>query len=84
VGTPPPGAKAIEAAVLGGLLMHLALRPETLMAVSAAIRGWLKRQRSGGTVKLTLDGDTLELTGISSEQQDRLVELWVARHGSAA
>jgi hypothetical protein len=33
-------------------------------------------------VKLTLAGDSLELTGLSSDEQNRLVELWVARHAT--
>jgi hypothetical protein len=33
-------------------------------------------------VKLTLDGDSLEVTGVSSEEQDRLVELWIAREAT--
>jgi len=31
-------------------------------------------------VKLELDGDALELTGVSSRDQQRLIELWIERH----
>jgi hypothetical protein len=47
--------------------------------VLAAIRSWLggSPQRS---IKLELEGDTLELTGISSAEQRRLVDEWLQRH----
>ena len=32
------------------------------------------------SVKLTLDGDACEVTGMTSADQERLVDLWVARH----
>jgi hypothetical protein len=35
-------------------------------------------------VRLVIDGDSLEVTGISSREQERLIETFVARHGSAA
>jgi hypothetical protein len=49
--------------------------------VVAAIRSWLagSRQRS---IKLELDGDVLELTELSSEDQRRLADEWVRRHTS--
>jgi hypothetical protein len=31
-------------------------------------------------VKLQLDGDSLELTGISPSDQRELIDLWIARH----
>jgi hypothetical protein len=33
------------------------------------------------TVKIELDGDTLELSEVSAAEQDRLVDLFVRRHG---
>jgi hypothetical protein len=35
-------------------------------------------------VKITLDGDALEVSGVSSAEQDRLIDLWVSRHGTGA
>jgi hypothetical protein len=49
--------------------------------VLAAVRSWLagSPQRS---IKLELDGDTLELSGLSSKEQRRLVDEWLGRHES--
>lgn len=77
---PPPGAKGAELLAFGGLAVQLAaLRTPVLRTVMEATVAWLGRQQAR-SVKLTIDGDTLEVTGVSSEEQSRLIERWVARH----
>jgi hypothetical protein len=77
-GEPPPGTRAVELAALGALVVTVA-RSQLLGPVVAAIRSWLAghQQRS---IKLELDGDVLELTGVSSKEQQRLAEEWLRRH----
>lgn len=81
-GDAPDSSKGIDLLAAGGLVVRFALRQELLQSVIDGIRSWLARQHAR-SIKLTLDGDSLELTGVSSAQQDRLVELWVMRHGGA-
>lgn len=74
------GAKGIDATAVAGLIVHLGSGPAGMLgSVSACVRDWLQRQRAR-SVKLTLDGDTLEVTGVSSAEQDQLIEMWVGRH----
>jgi hypothetical protein len=80
-GEAPEGAKGVELLALGGLVVQFALQPEVLTSIVDGVRSWLQRQ-SARSVKLTLDGDALEVTGVSSEEQDRLVELWIARNAT--
>jgi Effector Associated Constant Component 1 len=77
-GPPPPGSRAVDLAALGTLVVTVA-QPELLVTVVTAVRAWLagSQQRS---VKVTLDGDTLELTGLSSKEQRRVVDQWLDRH----
>ena len=77
-GKPPPGTRGVELAALGGLLVTVG-QSQLLGSVIAAIRSWLggSPQRS---IKLELEGDTLELTGISATEQRRLVDEWLQRH----
>jgi hypothetical protein len=79
-GDPPPGTRAVELAALGALVATFAQSP-LLGPVVAAVRSWLagSPQRS---IKLELDGDALELTGLSSNEQRRLVDEWLRRHES--
>ena len=75
---PPPGTRGVELAALGALLVSVT-QSQLLAPVLAAVRSWLggSPQRS---IKLELEGDTLELTGISSTEQRRLVDEWLQRH----
>lgn len=78
VGEPPPGSRAVELAPLGALMVQVA-EPALLAGVVTAVRSWLAGS-SGRRIKLELGGDVLELTGVSSHEQRRLTDEWLARH----
>jgi hypothetical protein len=78
----PAGAKGVELLAIGGLVVRFMTKATILRSVVDATVGWLGRQQAR-SVKLTLDGDTLELTGVSTDEQRQLIELWVARHADA-
>jgi hypothetical protein len=61
--------------------VSLARSPGALRAVAKAVHRWVTAQQNR-TARLELDGDTIELTGVSSRDQERLVELWVDRHAN--
>jgi hypothetical protein len=77
-GEPPPESRAVDVAALGALAVNLA-DSQLLAAVVSAVRSWLvgSPRRS---IKLQLGGDALELTGVSSKEQRRLTDEWLARH----
>ena len=75
----PTGAKAAEAMMLGTLVVTLARSAGTLASVVRATQAWLSRSK-GRTVKVELAGDSIELTGVSSRDQQRLIESWIERH----
>jgi len=81
-GPPPPGARGVDVASVGALLVSLAGATTGLNDIVTVVRGWLSRG-SGvrRSVKLTIDGDVLELAEASRADQDRLVDLFVSRHG---
>jgi hypothetical protein len=78
-GAAPPGAKAVDIAVIGTLLVQIGTTAGALTSVVRAVQGWL-RPGSARTVRLQLDGDALEITGASSKDQQRLIDLWLERH----
>jgi hypothetical protein len=80
-GEPPPGARAFDVTMVGGLLVNLSRSATGLQAVVSAIRNWLTR--GGGvrrTVRLELDGDVLELSEATKADQDQLIALFVNRN----
>ncbi|MDX6719059.1 MAG: hypothetical protein QOJ63_1313 [Solirubrobacteraceae bacterium] len=78
-GAAPEGAKSVELLDVGGLVVVLGLRRHVLRAVVDTVAAWLARQQAR-SVKLTLDGDELEVTGLSSTEQKQLMARWVERH----
>lgn len=78
-GQAPADAKGIGLLAIGGLIVRFALSPDVLRSVVSGVRSWAARQRVL-SVKLTLDGDSVEVTGPRSAGQDRLIDLWIARH----
>jgi len=76
-GSAPPGARGVEVGVLGTLLV--AAGKGAIGAVLHTIQAWVAR-RSSRTVKITLDGDSIELTNASEDEQRRLIESFLARH----
>jgi hypothetical protein len=35
-------------------------------------------------VEVTIDGDTLKVTGATAEQQEQIINVWLARHAAGA
>jgi hypothetical protein len=82
-GEAPDGSRGGLAAIAGVLSVSLAPGLQVLGSVVTVVRDWLRRSGSGRTVKLAIDGDTIELTGASDEVQQQLVDAFVRRHAGA-
>ena len=78
-GEAPPGTRAADAIALGGLIVSLANASGLLASVVNAIQSWVSGY-GPRSVKLELDGDVLEVSGISSRRQDQLIKVWLDRH----
>jgi hypothetical protein len=77
-GEPPLGAKGMDVVGLGSLLVTLVNSAGGLRSLVLTVQRWLSgRQR---TVRIELDGDVLEMTGVSSSAQEELIADWIARH----
>jgi hypothetical protein len=73
-GDPPPGTRAIEVAALGSLVMKVG--STAVGPVARVLQGWLAR-RSGRTIKLTLGGDSIEISGGSAAYQQQMIETFL-------
>jgi hypothetical protein len=79
VGQAPPGTRAGEIFVAGALTVMLALSQKLLTALTETVQSWVSRG-SGRSVRLELDGDVLEVTGITRRDQRELIQAWIDRH----
>lgn len=78
-GQAPPGTRAGEIFVTGALTVMLALSKKLLTALTETVQSWVSRS-GGRSVKLELDGDVLEVTGITRRDQRELIQAWIDRH----
>jgi len=78
-GPAPDDARAIEAIMVGALIVRLARDSEALTSLVHTVRGWLGAH-ADRRVRIELDGDVLELAGPSDEERQRLVDAWIERH----
>jgi hypothetical protein len=80
-GPAPDGARVVEVAAIGALLVSLGGAAGGLKEVVTVVRGWLSRgDKVRRTVKIEIGGDTLELSEASLADQDRLIEIFVRQH----
>jgi hypothetical protein len=77
-GEAPPGTRALELAAVATLVVVLKGSVELAEQVVSTVRSWLHRtpeaERGSRALKLTLNGQTLELSAATEAQQQQLVE----------
>ena len=72
----PDGAKGLGT-LAGGLLAQFGTL-DGLRAVVAVVRRWASR--TGRIVEVSIGGDVLKVTGVTMQQQEKIIDVWIARH----
>jgi hypothetical protein len=73
-------ARAKGLGTLAGWLVAQFGTLEGLRAVVTTVRGWASR--TGRSVEVSIEGDVLKVTGVTSQQQEQIIDAWLARHAS--
>lgn len=82
-GETPPGARCVDVALVGSLLVGLGKSLTGLSQVVGVLRDWLGRfGNTRPSLTLTLDGDTLEISAATDEQVAEAVRIFVAKHSA--
>jgi len=78
-GEVPAGAKAGDPFTWGQLLLTLAASGGVLTTLINVLQSWVCRQER---CRLTMEigEDKLEIQGISSQEEQRLIEAWIRHH----
>jgi hypothetical protein len=77
-GPAPAGSKGLELAAIGALLVQVAGSVDAVSTVVSTLRSWLRRGGSSRrSLKISVDGHTLELTSATDAQQQQLVDEFV-------
>ncbi|MGH3825471.1 MAG: hypothetical protein ACRDRA_21935 [Pseudonocardiaceae bacterium] len=78
-GPAPPGTRAGEMFVVGALTVMLAWSKELVTKLIESVQWWVSLG-AGRRVRIELDGDVLELNGLTREDQRKLIQLFIDRH----
>jgi hypothetical protein len=86
-GPAPPGSRALELAAIGALIVSARPTAEAIAKVVGVLHDWLRRRKSSqaapqSTLRITANGETLELTPTRTEQA-ALVEEFIRRARAA-
>ncbi len=75
----PEGSKGLDVAAVGAILVALKSSVDVATQVVSAVRSWMHRTKgSTQTLKLTMNGQTLELSSATVDQQQQLLDAFVA------
>ena len=73
----------VDVAAVGQIVVALSGVAGGAGAVVETVRAWLQSRAAQRTVRLEIDGDVLEMTGLDDDSQRALIEGWLKRHGAA-
>jgi hypothetical protein len=71
-------ARAKGLGILEGLLAVRVGGLDAIRAVLSTIRSWAAR--SNREIEVSIGDDVLRVTGVSSAQQEKIIDAWLARH----
>ncbi len=75
----PDNAKVVDSFAWGELVLQLAASGGVLTTLIVSIQSWLTRGNECG-ITLEIDGDKLEVKGLSEKGQEKLISNWIERH----
>jgi len=77
--TAPVGAKG-DPVTIGTLVVALSASGGVFTTLIAVLHDWLRRHSGNHRIRLTIDGDTIEIDRVSAERESKLVDAFVRRH----
>jgi hypothetical protein len=75
---PPSGSKAVDVAEVGTLIVAIANSASAILGLVNALHAWRQRNRRHD-VLVTLNGELLQVSGLSSTAQQELTKEWLER-----
>jgi hypothetical protein len=79
-----PQTRMIDPAAIGQIVVSLSGVAGGVGAVVETVRTWLQSRAAQRTVRMEIDGDVLEMTGLDDAAQQALIDGWLERHRKPA
>jgi hypothetical protein len=84
-GPAPPGTRSVDVQSLGALVVSVRPTVEVVAHVVSVLRGWLAAGLHAGqtarSLRVTVNGQSLELSAATAEEQQALVEQFIKAAG---
>lgn len=77
-GPAPPGTRAVGIVAIGALLVEIAGSVSAVDKLVKVALGWFNRRPEGKAMRVTINGQTIEFTPESSDQQAEMIRTFVA------
>jgi hypothetical protein len=77
----PPGAKGVDPVTVGSLMVAFSASGGVFTGLVETLKDWLGRQSGKHRIKVTIDGDTLELERAAPTERQQLIDTFVRKHG---
>jgi hypothetical protein len=77
----PPGAKGVDPVTVGSLMVAFSASGGVFTGLVETLKDWLGRQNGKHRIKVTIDGDTLELERAAPAERQQLIDAYVRKHG---
>lgn len=75
-----PQTRMIDPVAIGQIVVTLAGVAGGLGGVIETVQGWLQGRPAHRTVRMEIDGDVLEVSGIAGKEQQALIDRRMERH----
>ncbi len=80
-GAVPAGAKGVDPVTMGSLMVAFSASGGVFTGLVETLKDWLGRQSGKHRIKVTIDGDTLELERAAPAERQQLIDTFVRKHG---
>jgi hypothetical protein len=80
-GDTPPDTRATDVLTIGALVVTAVTSRPILTSILSTIQAYLEVGKAR-SVKIQIDGDSLEVTGLTRNDQRRLIDSFVDRHAN--
>jgi hypothetical protein len=80
-GDGPPDTRATDIMTIGALVVTVITSRPILTSILSTVQAYLELSKAR-SVKIQIDGDSLEITGLRLDDQRRLIESFVDRHAN--
>jgi hypothetical protein len=75
---PPPDSKGLEGVAIGSLIVDV-VSGKAIEQIAQTIQKWIERNENRSIILETADGDKIDVKGISSKDQRKIIDAWIMR-----